>query len=176
MVELFEKNIAETENRSSKGNQLKWRNGDIWYKADYTGYEGLAEYVISHLITNSSLASDEYVLYTLDKVMEKEGTDVDIFLFGFVWKHKGIMTPLANAGRPFPSVWNKCWKRSFVVDNEIKFPKVYSISDLYFHTKAMTLNPKMKMFDTPLYYYNYMRKGSISETQFKGVDVYGKKK
>ena len=118
----------------------------------------------------------EYVLYTLDKVMEKEGTDVDIFLFGFVWKHKGIMAPLANAGRPFPSVWNKCWKRSFVVDNEIKFPKVYSISDLYFHTKAMSLNPKMKMFDTPLYYYNYMRKGSISETQFKGVDVYGKKK
>ena len=71
MVELFEKNIVETENRSSKGNQLKWRDGDTWYKADYTGYEGLAEYVISHLITNSSLTSDEYVLYTLEQISYK---------------------------------------------------------------------------------------------------------
>ena len=26
--------------QSSKGNQLKWENAGIWYKADYTGYEG----------------------------------------------------------------------------------------------------------------------------------------
>ena len=29
--------------RSSKGNQLKWYRDDLWYKADYTGYEGLVE-------------------------------------------------------------------------------------------------------------------------------------
>ena len=63
MVELFEKDLYETGIRSSKGNQLKWRNGDTWYKADYTGYEGLAEYVISHLLQKSSLKEDEFLLY-----------------------------------------------------------------------------------------------------------------
>ena len=71
MVELFEKDIIETENKSSKGNQLKWRNGDEWYKADYTGYEGLAEYVISHLIMKSSLSEDEFLLYDLENIKYK---------------------------------------------------------------------------------------------------------
>ena len=46
MIELFEQNIRTNDRQSSKGNQLKWENKGIWYKADYTGYEGLAEYMI----------------------------------------------------------------------------------------------------------------------------------
>ena len=42
MVELFEQDIMTNDRQSSKGNQLKWENNGIWYKADYTGYEGLA--------------------------------------------------------------------------------------------------------------------------------------
>ncbi len=41
MVELFEQDEKQNKRRSSKGNQLKWENQGIWYKADYTGYEGL---------------------------------------------------------------------------------------------------------------------------------------
>ena len=63
MVELFEKDIREDGRRSSKGNQLKWCKDGVWYKADYTGYEGLAEYVVSHLLKLSSLSPAEYVLY-----------------------------------------------------------------------------------------------------------------
>ena len=74
MVELFEQNRIEIRTRSSKGNQLKWRNGDIWYKADYTGYEGLAEYVISHLLQHSSLDPKEYVLYDLETIAYKNTT------------------------------------------------------------------------------------------------------
>ena len=36
MVELFEQNIRRNERQSSKGNQLKWENAGIWYKADFT--------------------------------------------------------------------------------------------------------------------------------------------
>ncbi|MCR5107227.1 MAG: hypothetical protein K6B28_03610 [Lachnospiraceae bacterium] len=71
MVELFEKELIETENRSSKGNQFKWRNGDIWYKADYTGYEGLAEYTISNLLRMSSLREEEFLLYELEDIKYK---------------------------------------------------------------------------------------------------------
>lgn len=71
MVELFEKNIVETENRSSKGNQLKWMVGDYWYKADYAGYEGLSEYIASKMLECSDLDSTEYVKYELVKIQYK---------------------------------------------------------------------------------------------------------
>ena len=47
MIELFEQNERMQDRQSSKGNQLKWENAGIWYKADYTGYEGMAEYMLS---------------------------------------------------------------------------------------------------------------------------------
>ncbi len=71
MIELFEQDIRTSERQSSKGNQLKWENKGIWYKADYTGYEGLVEYVISHLLKKSSLQDEEYVLYDLEKIRYK---------------------------------------------------------------------------------------------------------
>lgn len=47
MITLSEQDIRTTGRRSSKGNQLKWMRERVWYKADYTGYEGLSEYVVS---------------------------------------------------------------------------------------------------------------------------------
>lgn len=67
MVELFEQDERQNNRQSSKGNQLKWENNGIWYKADYTGYEGLAEYMISHLLMKSSLRQDEFDLYDLNR-------------------------------------------------------------------------------------------------------------
>lgn len=71
MVELFEQNIRTNTRQSSKGNQLKWENEGIWYKADYTGYEGLAEYVISHLLKLTNLNKGEYVLYEPEQIKYK---------------------------------------------------------------------------------------------------------
>lgn len=72
MIQLFEQDIKTIDRQSSKGNQLKWKNNNIWYKADYTGYEGLAEYIISHLLAMSTLSKDEYVLYDLEKIQYKD--------------------------------------------------------------------------------------------------------
>ena len=41
---------------TSKGDQRKWKVDGIWYKADYMGYEGLAEALVSSLLEKSSLA------------------------------------------------------------------------------------------------------------------------
>ena len=71
MVELFEQDIRENHRQSSKGNQLKWQNGGVWYKADYTGYEGLAEYMISHLLLKSTLRREEFALYDLEQICYK---------------------------------------------------------------------------------------------------------
>ena len=68
MIELFEQDVRTNDRQSSKGNQLKWENDGMWYKADYTGYEGLTEYVISHLFVKTTLATNEYVLYDLEQI------------------------------------------------------------------------------------------------------------
>ncbi len=72
MVEVFKNDLQEMNRQSSKGNQLKWRNGNVWYKADYTGYEGLAEYVISHLLVKSNLKQSDYVLYFPEEIGYKQ--------------------------------------------------------------------------------------------------------
>ena len=72
MVELFEQDERQNNRQSSKGNQLKWNNNGIWYKADYTGYEGLAEYMISHLLLKSSLRQDEFVIYEPEQIRYKD--------------------------------------------------------------------------------------------------------
>lgn len=68
MVVLFEKNQMEDGRHSSKGNQLKWCDGSLWYKADYTGYEGLSEYVVSHLLQFSNLHPEEYIMYDTEEI------------------------------------------------------------------------------------------------------------
>lgn len=68
LIELLEDNIKGEGRRSSKGNQLKWETGGTWYKADYTGYEGLAEYLVSGVLAYSNLNTDEYVLYKTEEM------------------------------------------------------------------------------------------------------------
>ena len=71
MVELFERNEYAADRHSSKGNQLKWETGGIWYKADRNGYEGLAEYVVSHLLRYSNLPRDTFALYDTEQIRYK---------------------------------------------------------------------------------------------------------
>ncbi len=68
MVKLFESDMQGFNRESSKGNQLKFRKGDVWYKTDYLGYEGLVEYVVSKLLALSDLRAEEYVDYETDTV------------------------------------------------------------------------------------------------------------
>ena len=71
MIELYEGDLKDEGRRSSKGNQLKWQNNDIWYKADYLGYEGLAECVVSALLNRSSLSEEEFVIYEQESIRYK---------------------------------------------------------------------------------------------------------
>ena len=72
MILMEEKNLRNPERKSSKGNQLKFERGGIWYKADYTGYEGLAEYTVSQLLRYSSLQENEYVLYEPEQIVYRD--------------------------------------------------------------------------------------------------------
>ncbi len=59
-VEMKGYNIETGIGHSSKGNQLKWEQDGWWYKADAFGYEGLAETVVSQLLSQSNLTDIVY--------------------------------------------------------------------------------------------------------------------
>lgn len=69
MIELNDRNQRDLDRKSSKGNQLKFELDGIWYKADYMGYEGLAEYTVSQLLCYSTLKEDEFVLYEPEQIV-----------------------------------------------------------------------------------------------------------
>ena len=56
---------------TSKGDQRKWKVNDIWYKADYMGYESMAEVLVSSLLDKSTL-SYPFVLYRYASLDYKE--------------------------------------------------------------------------------------------------------
>ena len=72
MIRLAENDIKTFPLQSSKGNQLKWEKDKIWYKADYTGYEGLAEYMVSGLLEYSNIEKDEFISYETEEIGYKQ--------------------------------------------------------------------------------------------------------
>ncbi|MBE7064328.1 MAG: hypothetical protein E7384_00715 [Ruminococcaceae bacterium] len=92
MIELFEQDLRQNDRQSSKGNQLKWENNGYWYKADYTGYEGLSEYVISNLLKKSTLSEDEYALYEIETIKYKSSVYTGVKSKNFLEDNWQIIT------------------------------------------------------------------------------------
>ena len=69
--------------------------------------------------------------------------------------------------RMWAAPWNKAWRRSFIGDH--RFPDWEHSDDLGFAREMHPLAAgRMVFIDTPLYYYNYMRPGSIADRLSKG--------
>ena len=98
--------------------------------------------------------------YVLEQINSKLSDAFDILAFSFIWRGVKYASPRSNAGTLYPSVWNKAWRRAFI--GGTRFPNVYSISDSYFHGEMMDKRPRIHVWDMPMYYYNYLRPGSIS--------------
>lgn len=68
MIKLNNDDLKDNMMKSSKGNQMKWFQNDVWYKADYTGYEGLSEYTVSQLLKFSNLEKSDYTEYDCEEI------------------------------------------------------------------------------------------------------------
>lgn len=101
----------------------------------------------------------EYVLTMLFNMIVLN--DADIIAFAFIWKGRGYASPQHDGGLFYPAVWNKCYKRSIIGDT--RFGDEWSVSDLPFTQALFAKKPKIFAWNMPFYYYNYMRKGSITE-------------
>ena len=98
----------------------------------------------------------EYVLAMLDSVIDQN--EEDMLCFGFIWK--GVGYARQTKDQVYLAVWSKCWRSSFIGDT--RFPAVPYWSDVGFNQAIAEKHPKVMFWNMPLYYYNYLREGSIS--------------
>lgn len=89
--------------------------------------------------------------------------NVDVIFFDFIWKGRCYTRNRGN----FVAVWSKTWKRKFVGDT--RFPAMPYWSDVEFHQRMMRKEPRTYFANTPLYYYNFLREGSISWQKERGL-------
>ena len=87
--------------------------------------------------------------------------EFDVMAFGFIWRNVGVAYPLHNGTQLWPNVWSKLWRRDFIGDT--RFSDEWSVSDLGFTQAMINKRPRLVTWDMPMYYYNYMREGSITE-------------
>lgn len=123
-----------------------------------------------------SLAQGDWVLFADDDdwllheyvfalLAAMAGThEEDILACSFIWRGVGYYAPSQTDFNP--AVWNKAWRRKFI--GNTKFSDKQYGDDTDFSTAMLAKNPKIVFWDMPIYYYDYLRKGSLSERLQRG--------
>ena len=97
------------------------------------------------------------------KRQEKDGDQFDILAFDFIFGSNGYARQYP--GHLYIAIWNKAWRREFIGDT--RFPEVPHSDDVGFaeqtHNKA-----RFRFLNEALYYYNWMRPGSITQKLHTG--------
>ena len=112
----------------------------------------------------------EFVLDLINQAVDQVSEETNMIQFGFIWKGRGYYPSQAQSKSVYSNVWTKCIRRSFIGDT--RFPKVHSVSDARFMDALAKKGIKVAYLDYPMYYYNWLRPGSISE---KDKDKFGYK-
>lgn len=86
-------------------------------------------------------------------------TDADLLVFDFIWKGRGYYRN--DGGNVNIAVWSKCWRRGII--GNTRFPAIPFNSDEPFMNEIVEKRPRAVWMRVPMYYYNYMRKGSQTE-------------
>lgn len=100
-----------------------------------------------------------YVFQEIDKIIIAN-ENPDIIHFGFIFGSNGYVYPTWNNGHLYGNVWSKVYKRSAIGDT--RFPNIYPDDDLQFNKLLEQKDLRHLICDSPIYYYNYMREGSIT--------------
>ena len=112
MIRLDDTYMKNSPIQSSKGNQFKWEREGVWYKADYTGYEGLAEYMVSGLLQYSNLEEMEFIQYQTEEIGYKKAVYRGCKSQNFLpdgWQ-------LITLERLFKNFYGACWMCRFALD------------------------------------------------------------
>lgn len=58
---------------TSEGTQVKYKQGNYWYKKDNRGHEGLVEYLVSNFLKYTDLESEDFVMYEYGTINGQSG-------------------------------------------------------------------------------------------------------
>ena len=118
------------------------------------------------------LDDDDYWLhdYVLDIIDKSLSDSIDVLLFGFIFSGYGYARPIRKHNGHniyWPSVWNKCYRRSFIDDTRFNSfqPSGNKAPDIDWTQRLLDKTFNAGILDQPLYYYNYMRPGSQTDTK-----------
>lgn len=102
----------------------------------------------------------EYCFELLDEeIRDKQKENIDVVDYGFVWKHKGYFSP--SPEEMYVMVWCRAWNRDFIGDNRMDDNPYGADFDFYQYMIFGNLNVNIDFWDMPMYYYNYLREGSL---------------
>ena len=99
--------------------------------------------------------------YCFEKLAEKlQECDSDVLDFSFIWRNQGYKTP--SPEETFVMVWSRAWRRSFIGAHRFNDKQYGSDVDFFAEMILNNNDVKVSFWDFPMYYYNYMREGSLS--------------
>lgn len=113
----------------------------------------------------------EYVLELIDQAFDDS---TDILCFGFIFAGIGYARPVRTTEDGsvlfWPSVWSKCYKREFIKDIPLRYVEVKGTQapDIDWTNRLLAMLSTYSILDQPLYYYNFNRKGSQTDTKVYG--------
>lgn len=150
----------------ARGEYVGFADSDDY--VDTTLFEKLYDLAISE---NADLVECHYhsMLETLDKngnVSYKE-----IGTRGSIKGHSDTKELFLN---PQVSPWNKLYRKSILIDNDITFPEGMIYEDTSFYVKTLPFIKKQAYCDEKLVYYNVRQKSTMtSHTNSKVGDIFG---
>lgn len=124
--------------------------------------EATGEWIL--FIDDDDWFMDSMVFRTIADTVGKQGEDV--LAFSFFWKGHGVARNRKD--HLWTAVWNKCWRREFIERIGARFPD-WAHSDDDGFSKFCHPKAKIAFLDQCLYFYNFMREGSLTWQIEKGL-------
>ena len=121
---------------------------------------------------------DDNVLEKLDNLIGDKTVDVIYMGFNMIGKKKGLIIPRYEncakeyriAGDRYTNAWSKCWRRQFLLDNNLRFPENRYYEDVLFIYNAIMKSNSFLIADFPVHTYYSGRPNSItSNIRFKNI-------
>ena len=101
--------------------------------------------------------------FVLEQLNSRLTDDIDILCFSFIFRGVKYATPRGNGGNNYwPACWCKVYRREAIGASRFS-PSTTGDADVQFFVQMFTKGLRVAEWDMPMYYYNYYRKGSISE-------------
>lgn len=168
-VKISEDFLVDTEG-TSDGTQLKFFKDGYWYKEDNEGCEGEVEFLVSKLLTFSTLKPEEYVVYEQGTINAKRGCRSKTFLTpeqSFVTLerlHGNVVgMPLFEKIKEFKSIGEKAsyviefCRQTVGLDLTDYFRKVFTLDyivlneDRHFHNLGIIMNEDGSYKPAPIF-------------------------